>query len=161
MLKFNFNLIFTVVNVLVLFAAVRIFLWKPVHKILDERKAMVDKDFADAAQARSEAEALAAERQALLANMDQEREAMVADATRAAQVESAEIISEAKSRAESIIQNAQVQAQSEKEAILRSAQSEITDIIVAATAKMVGIQANTSNDSDLYDAFLKKAGDEE
>ncbi len=42
MLRIDINLIFTVINVLVLCAAVRIFLWKPIHKILDERQAQAD-----------------------------------------------------------------------------------------------------------------------
>ena len=61
MLRIDINLIFTVVNVLVLCLAVRIFLWKPVHKVLAERQANVDASLADAAKAKTEAEALVEE----------------------------------------------------------------------------------------------------
>lgn len=158
MLRIDINLLFTVINVLVLCLAVRLFLWKPIHKILDERQAKVEQDFADAAKAKAEAETLVEERKAQLAGIDQEREAALNAAAHAAQAESAQIISEAKTRAETIISEAQTQARSEKEAILRSAQSEITDIIMAATAKMVGVPTAQADDSQLYDAFLEKAG---
>ena len=59
MLRIDINLLFTVVNVLVLCLAVRIFLWKPIHKILDERQAQVERDYADAAQAKAQAQARA------------------------------------------------------------------------------------------------------
>ena len=52
MLRIDINLIFTVINVLVLCAAVRIFLWKPIHKILDERQAQADSMLTDAAKAK-------------------------------------------------------------------------------------------------------------
>ena len=161
MLRIDINLLFTVVNVLVLCLAVRIFLWKPIHRILDERQALVEKDFTDAAQAKADAEALAEEHQARLANIEQEREETISAATQAAQAESAQIISDAREQAASIVRSAQAQAQSEKEAILRSAQSEITDIIVAATAKMVGAPVGQKSDSELFDAFLEKAGEKD
>ena len=161
MLRIDINLLFTVVNVLVLCLAVRIFLWKPIHKILDERQAQVERDYADAAQAKAQADALAQEHQTQLAHIDEEREAAMEAASQAAMEESAQIIGDAKSQAEEIIRTAKAQAQSEKEAILRSAQSEIADIIVAATAKMVGVPVGQSSDSELYDAFLEKAGDDD
>ncbi|MBR1781223.1 MAG: ATP synthase F0 subunit B [Oscillospiraceae bacterium] len=160
MLRIDINLLFTVVNVLVLCLAVRIFLWKPIHKILDERQAQVEQDYTAAAEAKTQAEALVQEHQAKLAHIDEEREAALEAASQAAHEESAQIISDARSQATSILRSAQAQAQSEKEAILRSAQSEITDIIVAATAKMVGVQVGRTGDSELYDAFLEKAGDD-
>ena len=49
-------------------------------------------------------------------------------------------------------------AQAVQEEILRQAQGEITEIIVAATAKVAGV--SVGGDSDLYDEFLKKAGEE-
>ncbi len=64
MLRIDIDLIFTVINVLVLCAAVRIFLWKPIHKILDERAAMVEQSFAEAEQAKQQANALLAEQSA-------------------------------------------------------------------------------------------------
>lgn len=160
MLRIDINLIFTVVNVLVLCAAVRIFLWKPIHKILDQRQQMVDQSLSDAAQAKAEAEALVEERKASMATIDQERAAAVAEAKKQAKAESARIVEEARSRAVSIVNEAETEASNRKEAILRQAQGEITQIIVAATAKIAGVPAHHGSDSELYDAFLKKAEEE-
>ena len=143
MLRIDINLIFTVINVLVLCAAVRIFLWKPIHKILDERQAQANAMLTDAAHAKEEAEALVEEHKASMADIEQEKAAAIA---------------EAKSRADSIVREAETEGASRKEEIIRQAQSEITEIIVAATAKVAGVPVN--GDSDLYDEFLKKAGDQ-
>ena len=48
-------------------------------------------------------------------------------------------------------------ANARKDEIIRQANNEITEIIVAATAKVAGVPVG--GDSDLYDEFLKKAGD--
>lgn len=156
MLRIDINLIFTVVNVLVLCLAVRIFLWKPVHKVLDERQANVDASLADAAKAKPEAEALVEEQKAFRANVEEEKSAALAEARKQAQAESSRIVADAHSRADVILREAENDAQSRKEEILRQAQGEITEIIVAATAKVAGVPVG--GDSDLYDEFLKKAG---
>ena len=69
MLRIDINLIFTVINVLILCLAVRIFLWKPVHKVIAERQKMVDDSLSDAAKAKSEAEALVEEQKAFRAGI--------------------------------------------------------------------------------------------
>ena len=48
MLRIDINLVFTIINVLLLFAIVKIFLIKPVHKILDKRRQEVEDKYAEA-----------------------------------------------------------------------------------------------------------------
>ena len=157
MLRIDINLIFTVINVLVLCAAVRIFLWKPIHKILDERQAQADSMLTDAVKAKEDAEALDEEHKASMAGIEQEKAAAVAEAKKRAQSEGTRIVEEAKSRADSIVREAETEGQARKDEIIRQANNEITEIIVAATAKVAGVPVG--GDSDLYDEFLKKAGD--
>lgn len=157
-LRIDINLIFTVINVLILCLAVRIFLWKPVHKVIAERQEMVDDSLSDAAKAKSEAEALVEEQKAFRAGIEEEKAAALTEARKQAQTESSRIVADARTRADSIVQEAERDAQSRKEEILRQAQGEITEIIVAATAKVAGV--SVGGDSDLYDEFLKKAGEE-
>ena len=56
MLKFDINLLFTVINVLILLFVVWRFLLKPVHRILDQRREEVEKEYLDAQQAKEQAE---------------------------------------------------------------------------------------------------------
>lgn len=156
MLRIDFNLVFTVINILVLCLAVRIFLWKPIHKILDERQAAVDADLDAASKAKAEAESLVEEHKSFRANIESEKAAAVAEARKQAQAESSRIVEDAHAHADTIVREAEASAEKRKEEILRQAQGEITEIIVAATAKVAGVPAG--GDSDLYDEFLKKAG---
>ncbi len=156
MLRIDIDLIFTVINVLVLCAAVRIFLWKPIHKILDERAAMVEQSFAEAEQAKQQANALLAEQSATKDAFELEKAAAMSDTRQKAREESERIVAAARERADAIVRQAENDATRRKDEIMEQAQGEIREIIIAATAKMVGAQTDTQ--SDLYDAFLEKAG---
>ena len=61
MLRVDINLVFTIINLLILFIALRIFLFKPVQKIIAQRQADADKEFDDAAKEKEEAAKLKAE----------------------------------------------------------------------------------------------------
>ena len=57
MLKLDINLLWTVVNVLIMYALLRKFLFKPVQDVLDKRQKMVDDELANAQDAKTKAEA--------------------------------------------------------------------------------------------------------
>lgn len=154
MLRIDINLLFTVINVLILFVAVRLLLWKPIHKILAERQAQADAGMEQAAEKRAEAEALAAQHQLQLDSIAQERTAALEEARSQAQAESQRILAAARDQAEGIVAQAQQDAQRRHDEIMHQTQEEISEIILTATAKVTGV----GGDSELYDAFLQKAG---
>ena len=75
MLTLNLNLLYTVVNILVLFLLLRKFLYKPVMNIIAQRQKQVD----DALNA--------AEKQQLLADAQQQADAILAEGKAAAEAE--------------------------------------------------------------------------
>ncbi len=154
MLSVDINLLFTVINILVLCVLVRIFLFKPVYKILEERQKLVDKDLADAAAAKAEAEALKEQHRAFLADMDTERAKAMEESAANANVVYNQIVSSANEKAKSIVKNAELQAERRKEDAMRQARSEIRDLVLTATAKVIG--AKTQDDGSLYDRFLEE-----
>ena len=79
MLKLDMNLLWTVVNVLIMYALLRKFLFKPVQDVIAKRQQMVDASMADAQEAKNKAQA-DAQRQA---------DAIVAEGKAAAEAERA------------------------------------------------------------------------
>lgn len=158
MLEVNYNLIFTVINLLVLFIALRFTLFKPVQKILEQRQELVEKSLADAEKAKTNAEALERARLEEQQNVAIERAKTLATAQQRATEEYERILSDAQEKADSIVKEAEQDAQQEREAILRQAQTELTELVMDTAAKaMVG--AGAEGDSALYDQFLQKAGE--
>ena len=55
MLKFDLNLLWTVINLIVFFVLMKVFLFKPIKKTLDARKELIAKQFKDAEDANNAA----------------------------------------------------------------------------------------------------------
>ena len=159
MLRIDINILFTVINLIVLAVAMRLFLFKPVHKILDERQKRIDQDLANAAEAKASAEALEKQRQDSLAGIQDEREKLMLDARSSAASESDRLLADAKTQAVKIVTSAQAEAELKKKEILDKTQSEISEIVVTAAAKLALQQKTGENGGDLYDTFLRKARD--
>lgn len=157
MLSVDIDLLWTVINILVLCLLIRLFLLKPVHKILDQRQADVDKQLADAAAAKAEAEAMAAQQQEFRKNLETEKKQAMDESSQKAMEVYNEIISNANNDAKNIIKKAETEAERQKQKILKEAQGEIRSLVLEATARVVGV--SPASDSALYDQFIEKAGE--
>ncbi len=158
MLEVNYNLIFTVINLLVLFIGLRFTLFKPVQKILKQRQELVEQSLADAEKAKANAEALERARLEEQQHVAIERAKTLAIAQQRATEEYERILSDAQEKADSIVKEAEQDAQQERDAILRQAQTELTELVLDTAAKAVA-GAGAEGDSALYDQFLQKAGE--
>lgn len=157
MLRVDINLLFTVINLIILVVAMRIFLFKPVHKILKERQELVDKSINDAENAKLEAEKLKTERSEQLSRADAEGREILSAARKKASDEYERIVSGAENRASGIIKNAEAEGERVRGDIISKAQEEVNDMVVSAASKLF---AREGTDSDIYDEFLAKSGEE-
>lgn len=88
MLKLDINLLWTVVNVLVMYAVLRKFLFKPVQDVIAKRQQMVDANLADAEISKKEAAETMNAAQEKLRNVDNEAAARREAYEKQAEVES-------------------------------------------------------------------------
>ena len=80
MLRLDINLVFTIINLIVLFVLMRIFLFKPVNNIIAKREEAIRKQFDDADAAEKEAENLKTEYEASLAGAKDESARLITEA---------------------------------------------------------------------------------
>ena len=71
------NVLFTIINLLILFVLMRIFLYKPVQKIIAKRQEEADRQFGEAAAKQSEAEELKTKYQAVLSDAENEKLSLI------------------------------------------------------------------------------------
>lgn len=161
MLKVDINLVFTIINLLVLFVAMRIFFFQPIKKIMDDRQAEADRQFDEVRAKQEEAEALKAQYEASLSEAEDKRKEMIAQARKDADVEYQKILKDAESTAREVKAAAVAEAENKKVQIIKSAEAEITSMVVAATAKAIGQAHGADTDNALYDQFINEAGDVE
>ena len=144
MLTLNLNLLYTVVNVLILFLLLRKFLYKPVMGIIAQRQKQVDDALNAAETSKKEAAAAMNAAQDKLRNVDTE-----AAARREAQKQADAIVAEGKAAAEA-----------ERQHKLREADAQTTALARAMCEKLLSRNLTEQDDSRLLDDLLEKAGAE-
>lgn len=158
MLRMDINMLFEIINLLILFIAFRIFLFKPVKNIIAQRQEEADLEHNKAIEAMEKANAKKAEYENNLRSIEVERKNVMSEARKAANVEYVKTIEEANEKAQQIREEAKKSAEHQKEQILKKVEGEIADMVVDATSKII---AGKTDNKALYDEFLNKAGDEQ
>lgn len=153
------NLLFIVINILILFIAMKKFFFKPVQDIIAKRQEEADEQFEKAGEQRACAEALKLQYEQSVKDMENEKKAVMSEARSNADAEYRRIIADAAREAEQLKQIAKEEAKQQKSQILKSAEKEIADFVVDAAAKIAGNSNGAESDSALYSKFIDKAGD--
>ncbi len=158
MLKLDINLLFTVINILILYFIVQRFLFKPLHKILDARQAEIDSQYAVAHSAQDEAEKTRKQYEASLAGIENEKTLILTESREKASAEYEKLIAEAKSEADRIVDDARRTAAAERQKRVQEAEEQIADLVVEATAKLSAAKQSAESDRALYEQFIAKTG---
>lgn len=155
------TLIFTVINLIILFVLLKKFLFGRVNKILDKRADIIQKQFSDADKAQKDAENLKQEYENSLLNAKQESAAIVDDARTKARTEYDRIISNAGQEADKLMDKARQDIELERKKSMQSLESEIADLVISATTKVVGEKNTEENNRELYDKFITEMGEKD
>lgn len=143
-----------VVNFLILFAGLYFLLWKPILKMLDQRKERIQQGLEDAERAREEREQSQAEFNKRLEEAAQERERIIARAKEEAQEERKAILAEAEQGAKRMLIGAREEAQSEGERILGEVRSQVAVLAIAAANRLIGEALDEERQRRLVDEFF-------
>lgn len=162
MLDFEFWSIFwAVLNILILFILLRIFLFKPINKIINERTQSVQKDIDDAERAKKEAEELRQQYADSISNAKEEAGQIIRKAHDDAESERTAIINKSHEEAEQIVAAASETIENERKRVIQQAQSQIADLAIEAASKVVGANLDDEKNRKLVDEFLaEKEADE-
>ena len=146
-------------NLLILTLIVKRFLFKPVKKIVDARRAAIDNDYAQAQAARDQAEESRQNYEAAMAAAKQTSDHIIADETRTAEYRSNEIISEAREKATDIRRQAEADAVLERRKAEDDMKHEIAEVSTQLTGKLLQREINEDDHKKLIDSFLSDLGD--
>ena len=153
------NIVFTVINLLILFIAFRIFFFKPIANIIAKRQQEANEIYDNAAEKENQADELKKEYEQKLVSVEEEKKQIISDARKSADSQYQKILADAKEDARNIKDAAVAEANQEKTKIIAGAKKEIADIVVDATTKVAGSKTGADIASSLFDEFLGKAGE--
>ena len=153
------QILISLANLVILFLILKKFLYKPVQKMLDERRAQIDTDYADAETARTSAEAKDAELTERLANAKAEAEGIVKEAADIAKARGDKIVEDARATADGIIRQAEEDAELERKRVGETIKEQIVDVSTALAEKMLEREVNADDHKALIDDFIDKIGE--
>ena len=159
MISINLNLVWTIINLVVLYLLLRHFLIGPVMNIMEQRKQMIDDGFKNAEAAQADANRLKQEYETALSGAKQESVQLIEDARKSAKAEYDRIVSEAGEKADTMIESAKENVRIEREQTMKELKSQIAGLAAASAAKIISGNADEKESRDLYDQFLKEAGE--
>ena len=158
MLTLNLNLLWTVVNVLVLFLLLRKFLYKPVMDIIAERQKQVDDALVAAETSKQEAATALTSAQDKLRNVDNEAAARREAYEQQAEKEKQQLLADAQKQADAIVAEGKAAAEAERQHKLREADAQTTALARAMCEKLLERYLTAQDDARLLDDLLEKAG---
>ena len=155
MLKFEFWSIFwAVFNTVLLFVLLRIFLFKPINKMKDERTRTIQDNLDSAEKAKTEAEELRQQYENSISEAKEQANQIIMKAHEDAESERSAIIRKSQEEAEKIVADADKTIENERKRVLRQAQSEIADLAIEAASRIIGENVDDEKNRRLVDQFL-------
>lgn len=160
MLDFDpYTVLWTVINLLVLFVLLRLFLFKPVTRIMDQRAQAIQDELDRADAQKADAEQLKADYEARLSDARDEAADLVAKAKERANQEYQAVLAQAQADAERVRAAARTQLEAEREAMLQGARDEVAQLALLAAARVAQHSMDEEGERALVDSFLAEAGE--
>lgn len=153
------QIIISLLNLLILFLILKKLLFKPVKKILAERQAQVDSIYDEANQANEEAQANKQAYADKLSHSKEEATNILRAARETAEQSSYEIIQEANNKADAVVRKANAEIANERKKAINEIKNEISEISIDIAEQVVGREIDEKDHSELINDFIENIGE--
>lgn len=156
MVDINFTLLIQFINFFVLVAILAKFAYKPILKVLEDRKNKIASDLSSAEEARLSAEKLKADYEAQLQKAHAEAQAIVDKAVKQADKEAQAQLDAIRSQIAREKEIAQAEIANEREAAIREMRNEVVTLSMAVAEKLLKKNMDTDMNQKLVAECLKQ-----
>jgi len=153
-----FQVIIAAANFLIFLAIIWTFAFKPISKLLNDRKARIEEGLRDAEQARRDRESAEAERLAALQEARREANDILTRAHKVAQESRETDIAATKAELERMRQRAAAEIDAEKQRAIGELRTEVADLALRAASRVVGETMTSERERRLVEEFLAESG---
>ena len=157
LLTINWNLIFSVITVLVLILILKHFFFEKVKKFMDERKAKVEEQFQKAEEAENQAREKLDEYNEILAGAEKEKRVIIADAMENAKLQANSVLDEARKEVADIREKSRLQIEREKIAARKEIHNEVGDLAVQLAEKILESELDEDAQASVIDEIISKS----
>ena len=161
MLNLDWNIVWTIVNILVLFLLLKHFLFKPITEMMESRTAEIENNLKDAEDQKQKASELTAQYEEKLQGAHAEAAQIVSEARQRGQREYDAILKTAGQDAQKEQERARADMEREREEMLRGVQENVAELVLLTASKLSQKELDEESDRKLVDSFLSEAGGDE
>ena len=153
------QIVVSLLNLLILFLIIKKFLYKPVQNILKTRTEKIDESYTKAEEYLQEAKESKKELDRELSKAQERADEIINDATVAAGRREEKIISDARGEAEIIIRQAKAEAELEKQKAVGEIKTQIVDVSFALGEKIIEREIKEEDHRQLIDSVISQIGE--
>ena len=155
------QIVVSLLNLVILFIIVKKFLYKPIKKTMKEREEKLAEKYAEAELHLASAEQAEQELNEKLSDAENQAQAILNEATENAHRREAEIAAKAQQDADNIVRLAHAEAELEKQKAQHEIKEQIVDVSLALSEKLIEREIKEEDHHNLIDNFISQIGDEE
>ena len=160
MLEFHLStILWTVINLLVLYLFLRKFLFGRINAVLEKREAMVKQNLDAAEESNQQAQAFKTKYEEKLTGAMQEADRIMAEAQNRAQRAYEARIAEAEKDAKKVRQESEKKMDTERAQMLEGAREELASLAMLAAAKVAQRSMDGKDEQAFVDSFLAEVGE--
>lgn len=130
--------------------------FRPLLKLLDERRQTIESSLEEARRAREQAEALRAEYDAMINEARREAQEIIERAQRLAERERQDRLAAAQHEAEALLERARQTIERERDAAIRALRDEVADLTVKATERVLRRSLDEAEQRRLAEEALRE-----
>ena len=153
-------LLMQIAGITVLLIILNGFVYKPIIKVLEDRKERIAKGLEDARQAAIARDNADAEAKKIMESARSEAAKLRQDAAGQAEATAKNIVTEANEEAKKILASAREEAEEERNNVLGGLRSQVAAISIAAANKIVGESLDVKRQRELIGDFFSKVPEE-
>ena len=157
LLTINWNLIFSVITVLVLILILKHFFFEKVKKFMDERKAQVAEQFQKADEAENQARKKLDKYNKILAGAEKEKRTIIAGAMENAKIQADSVLDEARKEAADIREKSRIQIEREKVAARKEIHNEASELAVQVAEKILENKLDADAQASVIDEIISRS----
>ena len=154
MLSLDWDIVWTIVNLLILFLLLKHFLFKPITKMMESRTAEIENNLKDAEDQKQKAAELTAQYEEKLQGAHAEAAQIVSEAKQRGQKEYDAILKSAAQDVQKEQERSRADLEREREEMLRGVQENVTELVLLTASKLSQKELDQESDRKLVDAFL-------
>ena len=159
LLTINWNLLFSLITVVVLVLILKKFFFEKVHSFMEARQQQVVNTLQEAQATREEAQQKLEEYEAQMARAESEKREIIKKAMQEAKDQAGAVLADAGNEASQVREQTRREIERDKLIAKKELQREIGDMAVLAAGKIIGEELNPKRQAEVVDKIIEEAED--